>query len=110
MYGTKGVVKYFFPAYHWVVLLFALPKDVAGGHCLDIFVAIDTDTGPRKHPIIQLTCDTARHVKNENKLNHARYFCNRFGSASGDLRLNMISDEFVAVNAIRMPALTKSSR
>jgi hypothetical protein len=112
--GTKGVKKYFFPAYHWVVLPDALPNDVAGGHCLDIFVAINTDTGPRRQPIIQpsgsFTCDTARHVKNENKLNHARCFCNRFGSASGDLRLIMIREQLVTVNAISIPALTKSSR
>mmetsp|Transcript_4087 Transcript_4087/g.7243 ORF Transcript_4087/g.7243 Transcript_4087/m.7243 type:complete len:81 (-) Transcript_4087:826-1068(-) len=80
-----------------------------------MFVAINIETHPASdanaHPTGDwVPCDRVRHVTNENKLNHTSNFGNSFGSDSGDSRLMMMSEQFVTVNAISMPAETKSSR
>ena len=55
-------------------------------------------------------CEAARHVKNEHKLKRPSSFCNRCGFVCGDSLLIKTKLQFVVVNAISIPALTKSSR
>ena len=49
-------------------------------------------------------------VKKENRLKSASNFGSRLGLDSGDCCLMMTSEQFVTVNATRIPALTKSSK
>ena len=83
-----------------------MPNDIDGGHPRANFIAIITEKVPNSNPMI----DMARQVKNANRLNHANRLRNKFGCDSGDLRLIMISEQLVTVNATNTPADTKSSR
>ena len=113
MYGTSGVEKYFLSPY-MLFLPVELPNDIIGGHCRDIFRATKIDMKPNIAPIIKLSgdgrCETAMHVKNEHKLKRPSSFCSRYGFVCGDSLLIRIKLQFVVVNAISIPADTKSSR
>lgn len=113
MYGTSGVEKYFLSPYK-LFLPVELPNDIIGGHRRDIFRAIKIHMKPNIAPVIKLVgdgrCEAARHVKNEHKLKRPSSFCSRYGLVSGDSLLIRTKLQFVVVNAISIPALTKSSR
>ena len=115
MYGMNGVEKYCLSPNNWYVLLVAFPNDVFAGHLMEIRIDINNDNRPRMLPKPQridftVMCEKHMHDENANILYQDKFFSNRCGSDSGDLLLIIISEQFVIVNASKMPALTKSSR